>query len=65
MTEKVKPMSNKDIAVRQTIAGLDRVVKDLMLQREALAATLPKEERRCGDATSMPSLAQIRKGKKR
>jgi len=52
------------MAVRRTIAGLDRIIRDLLLEREALAARLPKDKRRRGDATSMPTLDEIRRGKR-
>jgi len=52
------------MVVRRTIAGLDRIIRDLLLEREALAARLPKDKRRRGDATSMPTLDEIRRGKR-
>jgi len=52
------------MAVRRTIAGLDRIIRDLLLEREALAAKLPRDKRRRGDATSMPSIEEIRMGKR-
>jgi len=52
------------MSVRRTIAGLDRIIRDLLLEREALAAKLPRDRRRRGDATSMPSIEEIRRGKR-
>jgi len=62
---EIKPITIDAMVVRRTISGLDRIIKDLLLEREALAAKLPHDAKRRGDATSFPSLAQIKKGRKK
>ena len=65
MTETGQSIEIEVMVIRRAIAGYDRAIKDLLLEREALAAKLPREAKRRGDATSFPSLAQIKKGRKR
>jgi len=45
MDDQSKSQGVDVMAVRRTIAGLDRIFRDLLLERDALAAKLPQERK--------------------